>query len=153
MDTTDQPGCGAKPPYTGQEAAVPEGPVFNQFNLVVRDMDATVAFYRRLGLEVEEPPAEWADRHRRVSMPGGLDLDFDSEEFAGQWDTGWKRGRMGVLGFQVDSSEAVDALYADLTDAGYHGEQEPFDAFWGARYAIVEDPDGNPVGIMGPISR
>ena len=26
----------------------------------------------------------------------------------------------------------------------------PFDAFWGARYAIVADPDGNDVGLMSP---
>ena len=30
-------------------------------------------------------------------------------------------------------------------------QQEPYDAFWGARYAIVEDPDGNAVGLMSPI--
>jgi uncharacterized glyoxalase superfamily protein PhnB len=30
--------------------------------------------------------------------------------------------------------------------------QAPFDAFWGARYAIVEDPDGIAVGLMSPIS-
>jgi hypothetical protein len=28
--------------------------------------------------------------------------------------------------------------------------QPPFDAFWGARYAIVEDPDGNHIGLMSP---
>jgi hypothetical protein len=26
-----------------------------------------------------------------------------------------------------------------------------FDAFWGVRYAIVADPDGNDVGLMSPI--
>ena len=30
------------------------------------------------------------------------------------------------------------------------GLQPPFDAFWGARYAIVEDPDGNPVAPDQP---
>jgi hypothetical protein len=28
--------------------------------------------------------------------------------------------------------------------------QVPYDAFWGARYAIVADPDGNEVGLMSP---
>ena len=58
---------------------------------------------------------------------------------------------MGVLGFNVDNRERVDQIYNDLTGAGYHGQQEPFDAFWGARYAVVEDPDGNAVGIMSPV--
>ena len=47
--------------------------------------------------------------------------------------------------------EDVDDLYAELTSAGYVGQQAPYDAFWGARYAIVEDPSGNSVGLMSPI--
>jgi catechol 2,3-dioxygenase-like lactoylglutathione lyase family enzyme len=127
-------------------------PIFNQFNLVVSDMAATMAFYRRLGLTIPETTPEWADQHRTAVMPGGLDLDFDSTEFAQVWDQGWTgQGRMGVLGFRVAPREAVDTTYADLTGAGYQGEQPPWDAFWGARYAIVQDPDGNPVGIMSPV--
>jgi uncharacterized glyoxalase superfamily protein PhnB len=85
-----------------------------------------------------------------------FDLDIDSEAFAQIWNTGWKgrddlAGRV-VVGFSVVSREAVDALYADLTVAGYKGLQAPWDAFWGARYAIVEDPDGIGVGLMSPIS-
>jgi uncharacterized glyoxalase superfamily protein PhnB len=30
--------------------------------------------------------------------------------------------------------------------------QAPYDAFWGARYAIIEDPDGVAVGLMSPRS-
>ncbi|MBI2913868.1 MAG: VOC family protein [Chloroflexi bacterium] len=130
-----------------------ERPLLNQFNLVVRDMAATIAFYRRLGLSIKEGQPDWANHHVTAVMPEGIDLDFDSVEFARQWDSGWpgsRRARMGVLGFGVSSREAVDALYADLTGAGYHGQQAPYDAFWGARYAIVEDPDGNAVGLMSP---
>ena len=36
--------------------------------------------------------------------------------------------------------------------SGYAGLQPPHDAFWGARYAIIEDPDGIAVGLMSPIS-
>ena len=58
---------------------------------------------------------------------------------------------MGVLGFRVATREAVDALYGRMTAAGHRGQQPPYDAFWGARYAVVEDPDGNAVGIMSPV--
>jgi catechol 2,3-dioxygenase-like lactoylglutathione lyase family enzyme len=129
---------------------VTDEPVLHQFNLVVRDMAATVAFYRRLGLTIPDTEPQWEAQHRNAVTPGGVDLDFDSVEFAAQWDAGWQAGRMGVLGFRVPTREAVDAIYRDLTEAGYRGEQEPYDAFWGARYAIVQDPDGNPVGIMSP---
>jgi uncharacterized glyoxalase superfamily protein PhnB len=39
-----------------------------------------------------------------------------------------------------------------VTTAGYRGLQAPYDAFWGARYADVEDPNGIAVGLMSPIS-
>jgi uncharacterized glyoxalase superfamily protein PhnB len=58
---------------------------------------------------------------------------------------------MGVLGFKVGSRERVDEIYADLVAAGYRGQQSPYDAFWGARYAVIEDPDGNAVGVMSPV--
>jgi uncharacterized glyoxalase superfamily protein PhnB len=56
-----------------------------------------------------------------------------------------------VLGFSLPTREAVDERYRELTSAGYRGRQPPFDAFWGARYAIVADPDGHDVGLMSPI--
>jgi catechol 2,3-dioxygenase-like lactoylglutathione lyase family enzyme len=127
-------------------------PVLNQFNLVVTDMAASVAFYRRLGLDIPDTEPAWQSSHRTASSAEGLDLDFDSVEFARRWDQGWPdQPRMGVLGFGVASRETVDEIYEDLTSAGYRGQQAPYDAFWGARYAIVEDPDGNAVGIMSPV--
>jgi len=39
-----------------------------------------------------------------------------------------------------------------MTGAGHRGLREPHDAFWGARYAILEDPDGIAVGLMSPVS-
>jgi uncharacterized glyoxalase superfamily protein PhnB len=56
-----------------------------------------------------------------------------------------------VIGFGVASREEVDRRCADLAAAGYRVQQRPYDAFWGARYSVVEDPDGNPVGLMSPI--
>lgn len=126
------------------------GPVPNQFNLVVSDMGRTVAFYRRLGLTIPDTDPDWQDHHRSAELGGGIDLDFDSAEFARHWNRGW-RGGMGVLGFRVAGREQVDEVYAELTGAGHAGQQPPYDAFWGARYAVVEDPDGNAVGIMSPI--
>ena len=127
-----------------------DGPILDQINLVVSDMEATVAFYRRLGLDIPETVPAFQAHHRSARLPGGIDFDIDSVEFARHWDRGWASGS-GVIGFKLASREQVDVVYADLTSAGYRGQQEPCDAFWGARYAIVEDPDGNPVGLMSPI--
>ena len=126
-------------------------PVFDQVNLVVRDVEAMVEFYRRLGLDIPDIPAPWAAHHRSAAGEGGIDFDLDSTVFARQWNVGWPEGNTGaVIGFRVESRDAVDAVYADLTNAGYHGQQPPYDAFWGTRYAVVADPDGNAVGVMSP---
>jgi len=124
-------------------------PVIDQFNLVVGDMAASVAFYRLVGFEIPDGDETWGAHHRSASVAGGIDLDLDSTRFASQWDPGW-RGGMGVLGVKVESRQAVDDRYRALTDAGHRSQLAPMDAFWGARYAIVEDPDGNAVGIMSP---
>ena len=129
-------------------------PLLNKINLVVKNMDETVAFYRRLGLEILDTDAAWQAHHRTATMPGGLDLDFDSDEFAQQWNRGWRsgaEGAAGVIGFRVSSREAVDEIYESLTSAGSAGQQAPYDTFWGARYAVVQDPDGNAVGLMSPV--
>ena len=127
-------------------------PVLNQLNLVVGDMEAMAAFYRLLGVEIGAPPAPWDQHHRTAEMPGRIDLDLDSGAFAAEWNAGWPPGRTGaVIGFGVPSREAVDERYETLAAAGYATQQPPYDAFWGARYAVVVDPDGNAVGLMSPI--
>jgi catechol 2,3-dioxygenase-like lactoylglutathione lyase family enzyme len=130
-------------------------PVFNQINLVVRDMTAMVEFYERLGVEFTGTVSPW-DRHHRTfatgNMMGEFDFDLDSQGFVTQWNEGWPSGRTGpIFGFRLPSAEAVDLAYQDLTSAGYGGQQQPWDGFMGARYAVVVDPDGNSVGLMGPI--
>ena len=87
----------------------------------------------------------------RCPCAAGFDFDFDSAAFTPQWNQGWPAGQIGaVIGFRVATRDAVDTTYTDLTGAGYTGQQPPYDAFWGARYALVADPDGNSVGIMSP---
>src|SRR5437867_4139863 len=129
-------------------------PIPDQINLVVRDMDASLAFYRRLGVDLPDRAPQWDPHHRSANVDGGLDFDLDSVPFARQWNEGWGGDEAGagcVLSFKLASRDEVDRVYADLTGAGYRTQQQPYDAFWGARYAVVEDPDGNAVGLMSPI--
>jgi uncharacterized glyoxalase superfamily protein PhnB len=129
-------------------------PIPDQVNLVVHDMDAAVAFYRRLGVDIPDSSPQWDPHHRSANVQGDIDFDLDSVAFARQWNEGWRGNEAGagcVLGFKLASRDDVDRVYADLTGAGYRGQQPPYDAFWGARYAVVEDPDGNAVGLMSPI--
>jgi uncharacterized glyoxalase superfamily protein PhnB len=45
----------------------------------------------------------------------------------------------------------VDEVYARMTTAGFQGDKEPWDAFWGQRYAQLRDPDGVPVDLYATI--
>jgi catechol 2,3-dioxygenase-like lactoylglutathione lyase family enzyme len=126
----------------------------DQVNLVVRDVDASSAFYARLGLDFgEERDPDWGAHHvsARHDGPSGIDVDLDSETFVTHWDEGWPGGTGVVLGFTVRSRDEVDRLTAELAADGVPVQQPPFDAFWGARYAVVSDPDGIAVGIMSPV--
>jgi uncharacterized glyoxalase superfamily protein PhnB len=128
-------------------------PDLRMANLLVGDMAASLDFYRRLGVPM--PTGDGAGgAHVELSMPGGFSLELDTAESAHLWHAAWRAGNAGtgiVLGFSLSTREAVDQRYAELTSAGYTGRQPPFDAFWGARYAIVADPDGNDVGLMSPV--
>jgi|SRR5579872_1452215 len=129
--------------------------IFNQVNLVARDMAATLAFYRRVGVEIPEDGVWRTDsgaHHATAETSGDVELAFDSQALARHYNEGFRaeRGRV-ILGVELESREAVDEAYALLISEGHQGLQVPWDAFWGARYAIVEDPDGNPVGLMSPV--
>jgi catechol 2,3-dioxygenase-like lactoylglutathione lyase family enzyme len=137
-------------------------PILNQLNIVSANLDASIAFYRRLGVDVPEERV-WRTatgaHHATAAEPQtveGVTLDLDSAVFSAVWNAGW-RGRRDlagrvVVGFGVASRQEVDRLYGDMTGAGYRGLQAPYDAFWGARYAVIEDPDGLAVGLMSPVS-
>lgn len=100
---------------------------------------------------IDSPP-EWQAHHRNSDIDGGMHLDLDSIEFTPSWNAGWPSGQSGVVvGFEVASADEVDRLHDHLTELGYTSQQSPYDTFWGARYAIVADPDGNSVGLMSPI--
>src|SRR6266566_7344143 len=122
-------------------------------NLVVADRAASLAFYRRLGTAVPEGQ-DAAAAHVQLRMPGGSSLELDTAESVRLWHAGWRADPAAarvVIGFSLPTREAVDERYAELTSAGYAGCQPPFDAFWGARWAIVANPDGDDIGLMSPL--
>jgi len=128
-------------------------PELRMINLIVKDTAASIEFYRRLGVEAP-PPTEGSQMHVEMPMPSGFSLELDTAESAQIWHAGWRKDPSStsvVVAFFFDSREGVDECYAELTGAGYVGRQPPFDAFWGARWAIVADPDGHDVGLMSPM--
>ena len=115
-------------------------------------MPATLAFYRHLGLDI--PPEADTEPHVEAAGPGGVRLAWDTEEVARSMDPDWEApagpGRV-ALAFRCDGPLEVDHVYRELTTAGYAGANQPWDAFWGQRYAQVLDPDGNTVDLFAPL--
>jgi hypothetical protein len=128
-------------------------PGLHMLNVVAGDMAASLDFCRRLGIAVPAP-GDGGGARVQLKMPGGFSLELDTAGSARLWHAGWRADPAGatvVLGFMLPARQAVGDRYAELTSAGYRGRQPPFDAFWGARYAIVADPGGNDVGLMSPV--
>jgi uncharacterized glyoxalase superfamily protein PhnB len=120
----------------------------DMLGIVVRDMAAALRFYRLLGLDI--PPDQDTEPHVEVAIPGGFRIAWDTLALAQSIDPGRvdpTGHRMG-LAFKCESPAAVDALYEQVVQSGYHGHKKPWDAFWGQRYAVVVDPDGNLVDLF-----
>lgn len=127
-------------------------PALNTIDIIVSDMEASIAFYARLGLEFKLDAA--SPEHAGCDLPGGLHVMLDAEGFRTPFLPGWRAPESGprtLLCFEFDSPAEVDAKYAELVGAGYRGISEPFDAFWGMRYATVADPDGGGVDLYASL--
>ena len=125
-------------------------PNLNAIGIVVSDMEQSIRFYRLIGLDVPETPAEG---HVETTLANGTRLMFDTEEVVRSFQPEWKResGNQLSLAFECGSPAEVDETYARMTEAGFHSEKEPWDAFWGQRYAQLQDPDGVHVDLYAAL--
>ena len=119
--------------------------------MVVADMAAALRFYRLLGLDIA-PGAETQD-HVEAITPNGYRLAWDTETLVRSFNPAWHppTGSRVGLAFKCASPAEVDALYAAVIAAGYGGVKAPWDAFWGQRYATVDDADGNHVDLFAAL--
>jgi catechol 2,3-dioxygenase-like lactoylglutathione lyase family enzyme len=123
-------------------------PRLDLIGIIVQDMAAALAFYRRLGFDI--PPEADSEGHVEATA-GGLRVAWDTVEVVNSFDPEWAPpvgGHRLGLAFLCDSPTEVDEVYDELIAAGYESRLEPWDAFWGQRYAVVTDPDGNPVDLF-----
>jgi catechol 2,3-dioxygenase-like lactoylglutathione lyase family enzyme len=121
-------------------------PQLEAFGIVVSDMARSVAFYRRLGLDF--PEGSENEDHVEAQLPGGLRYMLDTEDVIRSFDPEWKRGESHGGAFRCESPGEVDQVYAELLSAGATGQKEPWDAFWGQRYAQLKDPDGTVIDLF-----
>jgi len=127
-------------------------PQLDFFGIVVSHMARSVAFYRLLGLEF--PAGAENEGHVEAQLGGGMRYALDTEDVMRSFDPDWKRpsGGHAVGGaFRCESPDEVDRVYRELLDAGGSPHKEPWDAFWGQRYAQLKDPDGTVIDLYAPL--
>ena len=121
-------------------------PELNAIGIVAADPPRSIAFYRLLGVNFPED----GEGHIEATLPSGVRFMLDAEEVIRSFRPDWTReiGNQLALAFECASPAEVDELYARVAAAGFQAEKEPWDAFWGQRYAQLRDPDGVPVDVF-----
>ena len=121
---------------------------FDAVGIVVSSLEESVKFYSLLGLAFDEIDGP----HVEAMTKSGVRIMLDTEELMKSIDPEWHRpsGQAMNLAFNCETAAGVDEAYALVTTAGFKGAKEPWDAFWGQRYAQVSDPDGNRVDLFAP---
>ena len=119
-----------------------------QVNLIVTDLERAKEFWGLLGWQS-------TPRHRKaavLSFPNGMNLVLHEPDFARLWDPAYAGAVAGstVLDLNLPSREAVDDLHERVVAHGFASSVEPWDTFFGARYAIVCDADGHRIGLKSP---
>ena len=127
-------------------------PKLDAVAITTTNMAKTVAFYEILGFEFPDWSAE--DRHvEPVTKPGEVRLMIDTAELMEQL-TGARPVPPNHSSFALvcESVEEVNALAEALRSAGHRITTEPWDAFWGQRYATVKDPDGYTMDLFAALA-
>lgn len=148
ITVTPQPGDHQAERPTAASSAPPMSRL-DALGVVAADLDASLAFYRCLGLEF----TAFGEGHHEATMPNGFRLMIDSVATIESFSTHEPSvgGRNVALAFGCDSPAGVDAAFAAVTKAGAAVKEAPFDAPWGQRYATVLDPDQNPVDLYATL--
>lgn len=126
-------------------------PVIDAVAVSTSDMGRTLAFYRCLGFQFPEPKPD--DQHIEANTaPGAVRLMIDTDALMAQL-TGEAPRPSNHSGFALlcETPAEVDAAARAVSEAGFDVVTAPWDAFWGQRYATVQDPDGYRVDLFAPL--
>jgi uncharacterized glyoxalase superfamily protein PhnB len=118
--------------------------------IVCADTAASVRFYALLGIDLK---VKGGPDHFEGTTASGVRIMLDSVALMNRLNPDWKAptGSGVVLCFLQESAGAVDHLYGTISAAGFQSSKAPWDAFWGQRYASVQDPDGHQIDLFAPL--
>ena len=118
--------------------------------IISKDLDASIKFYGLLGITLKQ---EGGPEHYEGNTPSGIRIMVDSVDLIKSINPSWQEptGCGVVLCFKQNSADEVNTLYQNIVEAGFLSIKEPWDAFWGQRYASVQDPDGNQIDLFAEL--
>lgn len=126
----------------------------NTVGITVKDLGKSLSFYRTLGLAIPEGLDN--EHHVEFTSEDGYSIGFIPETTMLRTNPNWQTptgdNRIS-LQFACKTPAEVDETYKKLIEAGHQSFKEPWNAFWGQRFAQVLDPDGNNVGFFAPLNK
>lgn len=119
----------------------------NAIGVTSTNIPKTVEFYTLLGFEFKDFKPD--DEHvEPITPPGSARLMIDAtrivKDIIGEDP---KPGNISAFALQYDSVDELNTVATRISEAGFTVFKEPWDAFWGQRYAVVQDPDGFKVDL------
>ena len=123
----------------------------NAVSVASRDLLKTAEFYALLGFVF---PAFDADtKHLEpITKEGEVRLMIDEHEFMKSMiGEDPNPANHSSFAIKCETPAEVDRSIVQVKAAGFVVLKEPWDAFWGQRYAIVADPDGYMVDLFAAL--
>lgn len=124
----------------------------NAVGVTSKNLTKSVEFYTLLGFQFPEFKED--EQHVETTPDGDAKLMIDSasmiKDIMGEVP---KPGNHSSFAVQYDTPEEVNEVARKVQEAGFTIEKEPWDAFWGQRYAVVTDPDGYMVDLYAQLSK
>lgn len=116
------------------------------------NLERTIHFYSLLGFTF--PSFEKEEKHvEAITKPGEVRLMIDTtdliESITGKAPVPANHSSFALL---CESASSVDEVALKIQEEGFEVVKEPWDAFWGQRYAIVKDPDGYMIDLFAPLT-
>ena len=123
----------------------------NAVGVTSTNLQKTIQFYTLLGFQF--PELKDGEGHiEPVNADGSARLMIDSVEIVkGIIGEDPKPGTHSSFAIEYNSPEEVNEVAQKVQEAGFTVTKAPWDAFWGQRYAIVEDPDGYKVDLYAAL--
>jgi len=123
----------------------------NAIGITTTNLAKTVEFYTLLGFEFPDHKPDEQHLEPKISV-GSAKLMIDSHDLIKEiLGTDPVPSNHSAFALEYETPKELDEIVQKLKNSGFIITKKPWDAFWGQRYAIVEDPDGYKVDLYASL--